>query len=84
MEEGNGSALDVPEAEFWGGGQRLAEELPGSLGVSGLAAGEEHPGPLQTGASQPGGGLDPLVGECRSGEVGVGLVVAAERGGEQT
>ena len=65
----------VPEAELAGGGDGLAEQLPGPLTVAGLAAGQEHPGPLQPGAGQPGGGLDALVSSGGSGQARLGVVV---------
>ena len=55
----------------------------GPLGVVGLGVGEEHAGPLQSGAGDPGGSVDPFVGGLGGGEALFGLVVAFEGGGQQ-
>ena len=62
LEKGDGSPLDVGKAELAGGGEGLAEEIPGALGVTALLTGEEHPGPLEAGAGQPGGSTDAGMG----------------------
>ena len=72
------ATLDVGEAELPGGGQGLVEELPGPPGVAGLAAGEEHPGPLQPGAGQPDRSADALVGGGGIGEAALRLVEVVE------
>ena len=71
------AAFDVGEAALPGGGEGLAEEFPGPLGVPGSVAGDEHSGPLQPGAGQPVGGVDPLVGGGGVGETAFRLVEVA-------
>ena len=44
LKEGDCLPLDVPQAELAGAGDSLAEEFPGPLNITELAAGEEHPG----------------------------------------
>ena len=51
-EERDDLGFDAPEAEFAAGGEGLAEEVPGSVRVARLAAGEEHAGPLETRAGE--------------------------------
>src|SRR5437763_713739 len=52
-QELDGPPLALGETELAGGGQGLAEELPGPFGVPRLAAGEEHATPLEASPGQP-------------------------------
>src|SRR5437899_2718286 len=77
------SPLDIGEPELPGSSQGLAEEFPGPRGLSGSPAGEEHAGPFEAGAGQPGGRSQSLMGSVRGFEMTTGLVEAAFDGGEE-
>ena len=81
LQEGNRVAFEGSQAELGGGGDGLAEQLPGPLKITRLAAGQEHSGPLQPGAGQQGGGLDALVSSGGSGQARLGVVVPVHGGG---
>src|SRR2546426_8746198 len=78
----DGATLDVGKAELPGGGKGLVEELLGPLGVAGLAASEEHSGPLELGAGEPRRGADALVSGGGDGEAALRLAEVAERRGQ--
>jgi hypothetical protein len=81
-QEVDGAALHVDQSEISGGGEGLVEELAGPLGVAGVLPREEHPGPLDKGATEMGGRPDLLVDRGRITEMALGLGVAAQDSGQ--
>jgi hypothetical protein len=65
-------------------GERLAEQVASPVGVTGLAAGEEHAGPFEAGAGQPCRRADAQMHRLGAGEVCVGLAETAQRRRQDT
>jgi hypothetical protein len=72
-EQFDGSAFDVGQAEFPGGGEGLTQEFVNPLDVAGISTAERHPSPFQPGPGEPRRCANAFVGRRPGGEVAVGV-----------